>query len=29
VTAQTMADMIVILRDRGLIERHRDLTLAL
>ena len=24
VTAQTMADMVVILWDRGLIERHRD-----
>ena len=24
VTAQTMADMVVILEDRGLIERHRD-----
>jgi DNA-binding MarR family transcriptional regulator len=24
VTAQTMADMVVILRDRGLIDRHRD-----
>ena len=24
VTAQTMADMVLILEDRGLIERHRD-----
>jgi DNA-binding MarR family transcriptional regulator len=24
VTAQTMADMVVILRERGLIDRHRD-----